>query len=202
MNPDTPAPQAAPEPNATEPRTAAQAVAVQPAGAVDPALYGELRRAAHGIRSGVRAGDTLQTTALIHEAYLKLARGGQWQDRGHFLAAAALAMRQVLVDDARARLRLRRGSGERPLSLDDDTAPIDVAQQEPDAEVIAVGEALETLAQLSPRLAQVVECRYFAGYTEAETALALDITERTVRRDWVKARAWLYQALTQDARDG
>lgn len=165
------------------------------AAGMDLTLYGALRRAAHGVRSGVRAGDTLQTTALIHEAWIKLARGGHWESRQHFLAAAALAMRQILVDDARARLRLRRGGGERPLSLDDESMPIDVAASEPDAQLVAVGEALEQLAALNPRLAQVVECRYFAGYTEPETAEALGINERTVRRDWIKARAWLYQSL-------
>lgn len=159
-------------------------------------LYPDLRRAARGIRAGVRAGDTLQTTALIHEVWLKLIRSPQWKNRGHFLAGAALAMRQVLVDDARARLSQRRGSGIEPLSLD---APeVQVAGAEPDERVVAVAEALERLAALNPRLARVVECRYYAGYSEAETALALGVTERTVRRDWVKARAWLYQELGRE----
>ncbi|MES0873905.1 ECF-type sigma factor [Sinimarinibacterium thermocellulolyticum] len=162
-------------------------------------LYPELRRAARGIRAGVRAGDTLQTTALIHEAYLKLARASVWQSRGHFLAAAAMAMRQVLVDDARARLALRRGEGLVPLSLDAPGVQEVPHEAEPDERVVAVADALEQLGRLNPRLAQVVECRYYAGYTEAETALALDINERTVRRDWVKARAWLFQALSDSA---
>lgn len=161
-------------------------------------LYPELRRAARGVRAGVRAGQTLQTTALIHEAYLKLVRSQAWQDRAHFLAAAAMAMRQVLIDAARERLALKRGGGVAPLSLDELDAESQPAAAESDVRVVAVGEALQQLAALSPRLAQVVECRYYAGYTEAETAEALGVTERTVRRDWIKARAWLYQTL-QDA---
>ncbi|HEX4871324.1 MAG TPA: ECF-type sigma factor [Nevskiaceae bacterium] len=159
-----------------------------------PLLYPELRRAARGIRAGLRAGDTLQTTALIHEAYLKLAGSPAWKNRGHFLAAAAMAMRQVLVDAARARLALRRGAGQTPLSLDEVALDLP-AGGEPDERVLAVAEALERLRALNPRLAQVVECRYYAGYSEEETAAALAITDRTVRRDWVKARAWLFREL-------
>lgn len=172
------------------------------AAALAPLLYPELRRAARGIRAGVRAGDTLQTTALINEAYLKLARADQWQNWQHFLAAAAMAMRQILVDDARSRLSLRRGEGVEALPLDAPAAQNLAAEPEPDERVVAVGDALEHLARLNPRLAQVVECRYYAGYTEGETALALGITERTVRRDWVKARAWLFQALSESAVTG
>jgi RNA polymerase sigma factor (TIGR02999 family) len=168
------------------------------AAALAPQLYPELRRAARGIRAGVRTGDILQTTALIHEAYLKLARASGWQNHSHFLAAAAIAMRQILVDDARARLSLRRGEGVEPLSLDVAGVEHVVADAEPDEQVVAVADALERLAALNPRLAQVVECRYYAGYTEAETALALGVTERTVRRDWVKARAWLYSEIAED----
>jgi RNA polymerase sigma factor (TIGR02999 family) len=168
-----------------------------PASALAPLLYPELRRAARGIRAGVRA-DTLQTTALVNAAYLKLARAPRWQNRSHFLAAAAMAMRQILVDDARARMALRRGEGVAPLSLDAPGAHEVPDAAEPDERVVAVAEALERLAGLNPRLAQVVECRYYAGYTEAETALALGVTERTVRRDWVKARAWLYREVAGD----
>ncbi|MFC4250275.1 MAG: ECF-type sigma factor [Sinimarinibacterium flocculans] len=170
----------------------------QAAADLAPQLYPELRRAARGIRAGARAGETLQTTALIHEAFLKLARGGGWKDRGHFLAAAALAMRQILVDEARGRLAQRRGAGQTPLSLDAEEVAEVAGETEPDERVIAVGEALERLAAISPRLAHVVECRYYAGYTELETAEALGLTERTVRRDWVKARAWLYREIAED----
>jgi RNA polymerase sigma factor (TIGR02999 family) len=163
-----------------------------------PLLYPELRQAARGIRARMPRSETIVTTALIHEAYLKLARGGQWSSRRHFLAAAAVAMRHVLVDQARARLRLRRGEGV-------SAVPLDEAYHQPEnqgafstdsSEVsVALGEAIDTLAGIQPRLARVVECRFFAGYTELETADILGVTERTVRRDWVKARAWLEQAM-------
>jgi RNA polymerase sigma factor (TIGR02999 family) len=160
-----------------------------------PLFYADLRRLARGVRRGQRREATLQTTALIHEAYLKLERTPVWQNRAHFLRAAALAMRQVLVDDARSRLSLRRGEGHTAL-------PLEAADQLPapaeDAELVALSEAMTRLMALNPRLAEVVECRYFAGYSEAETAEALGIHERTVRRDWVKARAWLYRELSAD----
>lgn len=160
-----------------------------------PLFYADLRRLARGVRRGQRREATLQTTALIHEAYLKLERRPAWENRAHFLRAAALAMRQVLVDDARSRLSLRRGEGQSLLSLE-------VAEQCPgpaeDAELVELNEAMTRLMAVSPRLADVVECRFFAGYSEAETAEALGINERTVRRDWVKARAWLYRELSAD----
>lgn len=163
-----------------------------------PLLYPDLRRAARGIRARMPRSGTLQTTALIHEAYLKVMRGGPWASRRHFLAAAAVAMRHVLVDEARSRSRLRRGEGVAPLSLDEALHTVDpdsgTAGLNDDLSV-AIGDALESLAALQPRLARVVECRYFAGYTEKETAEILGVTERTVRRDWVKARAWLQSRL-------
>ena len=107
-------------------------------------------------------------------------------------------MRQILVDEARGRLAQRRGAGQTPLSLDAEEVAEVAGETEPDERVIAVGEALERLAAISPRLAHVVECRYYAGYTELETAEALGLTERTVRRDWVKARAWLYREIAED----
>ncbi len=164
----------------------------QAAAALVPLFYADLKRLARRIRSGVPSAETLQTTALIHEAYLKLHTTPMWNDRQHFLRAAALAMRQVLVDDARARLAERRNHGERPLPIE---AADDVAADAPDERIVAIDAALQQLAAFSPRLAQTVECRYFAGYTEPETALALGISVATVERDWVKARAWLYQQL-------
>lgn len=156
-------------------------------------LYRDLRRMARRERSHSGSPATLQTTALIHEAYLKLQRGGSvWNDRQHFMRAAATAMRQVLVDAARARLSLKRGVGERPLQLEEELVG---GEPMPDEIVVNLNEALERLALLNPRLAQVVECRFFAGYTEEETAQALEVTSRTVGRDWVKARAWLYREL-------
>lgn len=166
-------------------------------------LYPELKRAAHGIRARVSANSTLQTTALINEAYIKLARGGQWASRHHFLAAAAVAMRHVLVDQARSRMRLRRGEGAPHVSLDEvwnpATAALGAGWNAPDEVCVALGDALQALAQVEPRLARVVDCRFFAGYTDEETASILGLTARTVRRDWVKARAWLREALAPAA---
>ena len=162
-----------------------------------PLFYEDLRRVARRERARVSAGGTMQTTALIHEAYLKLARGSAFNSREHFLRASALAMRHTLVNHARDRVALKRGSGAAKMSLDElpDLAGVD------DAEILEVNDALMRLAQLNERLAQVVECRFFAGYDENDTALALGLTDRTVRRDWVKARAWLRRemGLTQDA---
>lgn len=163
-----------------------------------PLLYPDMRRAARGIRSQMPRSGTLQTTALIHEAYLKMLRGGPWASRKHFLAAAAVAMRHVLIDQARSRSRLRRGEGVAPLSLDETLHAMETQALWAggmDDTGVAIGEAIEELAALQPRLARVVECRYFAGYTEVETADILGVTTRTVRRDWVKARAWLEHRL-------
>ncbi|MDD3763673.1 MAG: ECF-type sigma factor [Nevskiales bacterium] len=157
-----------------------------------PLYYADLHRLARRVRYGSSRNETLQTTALIHEAYLKLCRTPTWNDRAHFLRASALAMRQVLVDDVRARLTQRRGEGVTPLPYEEmeSEAAIDT-----DDTLLALDEALGRLAQIDARLAQVVECRYFAGYTDAETAEALGVTARTVQRDWLRARAWLHQQL-------
>lgn len=156
-----------------------------------PLFYDDLKRLAHRERTRVGAGMTLQTTALVNEAYLKLRGTRSWNTDVHFLRAAALAMRHALVNHAVARLAGKRGDGVIPLPI---TAALDVASED-DATVLALNEALGRLARDSLRLAQVVECRYFAGYDEAETARALDISERTVRRDWTLARAWLHREL-------
>jgi RNA polymerase sigma factor (TIGR02999 family) len=155
------------------------------------ALYPDLKRLARRERG--RAGHpaaTLGTTALVHEAYLKLARSDAFQSQAHFLNTAALAMRQVLVTHARARLRHKRNPGQAPLDVDD----VEVLA-ESDERIVALDEALLELEQHAPRLARIVECRYFAGYSDAETALALDLSERTVQRDWAMAKALLYEAL-------
>ncbi len=152
-----------------------------------PMLYADVRRMARRERRRVGAGDTLQTTALINEAYLKLFRAPEFNDRVHFLRAAALAMRHVLVNHARERMAEKRGGGAVVHSLDDGQD----ACIEDDQSLLEVHEALDRLNALDVRLAQVVECRFFAGYSDQDTAAALGVTERTVRRDWVKARAWL-----------
>src|SRR5690606_22887961 len=137
-------------------------------------FHAELRKIARRERFRVGAGATLCTTALVNESWLKLQRMANWQDRRHFLATAALAMRQVLVTDAQARFAAKRGHGEIPLSLSDGFDAPDAV----DEQIVQVNDALERLAALSPRLAQVIECRFFAGYTETETAQALGITDR------------------------
>jgi RNA polymerase sigma factor (TIGR02999 family) len=157
-------------------------------------VYGDLRRVARRQLARLKPGETLGTTGLVHEAYLKLVDQSRadWQDRGHFLAVSARAMRQVLIDYARGRSRAKRGGGERPLTLDErQLAAAGEAEH-----LLALEEALERLAAVEPRLLQVVECRYFAGYTEEETATALGVSTRTVERDWLKAKAWLRQAMS------
>lgn len=134
---------------------------------------------------------TLQTTALVHEAYLKLRGVGGWNDDAHFIRAAAVAMRHALVDHAIEQLTAKRGEGAEHLPLTDS---LELAAGSNEM-VVALNDALAQLASQSLRLAQVVECRYFAGYDEVATAKALDISERTVRRDWTLARAWLMREL-------
>lgn len=158
-------------------------------------LHADLLRLAHNIRArSPAASETLCTTALVNEAYLRLARQGKFRERDHFLATAALAMRQVLVGHARQRLADKRGGGQPAL-------PIDLVQEllgASESRVVALDDALRELERDHPRLARVVECRYFAGYTDAETAEALSVTDRTVQRDWAKAKALLYEALGTD----
>ena len=156
-----------------------------------PLFYDDLKRLAHRERARAHAGATLQTTALVNEAYLKLRGTRDWSADEHFLRAAALAMRHALINHATARLAGKRGNGLAPLPL---TAAADVAAED-DATLLALDEALGRLAEDSLRLAQVVECRYFGGYDDTETARALGISERSVRRDWALARAWLHRDL-------
>jgi len=158
-----------------------------------PVFYDELKLVARRERFRVGAGVTMQTTALVNEAYLKLRSAQGWNDSAHFLRAAALAMRHALVNHARAHLAVKRGAGSVHVPL---TAAEDVVV-ESDETLIALDEAIERLAQQSPRLAQVVECRYFGGYDEEATARALNLSARTVRRDWVLARAWLHREVAE-----
>ena len=157
--------------------------------------YQELRAIAHRRLAAFApgGGGTLSTTGLVHEAYLKLAdqSRAEWRDRAHFFALASLVMRHILVDRARERSALRHGGGRRQITLDDE---VTAAAQQSDA-VLQLNEALETLATLDPRLVRVVECRFFGGLTESETAEALGVTTRTVQRDWVKARVLLRRIL-------
>ncbi len=160
-----------------------------------PTFYADLKRLARRERSRVGAGLTLQTTALVHEAYLKLRGAKGWNDDTHFLRAAALAMRHALVNHAAARLAAKRGSGADHVNAAEALdAGLDAAFEQ-DETLLALNQALERLAERSPRLARVVECRFFAGYDERETARTLALSERTVRRDWTLARAWLHREL-------
>ena len=176
-----------------EPGQETGAAAARPASALVGELYRDLKRLAHRERNRAGSSATLQTTALIHEAYLKLNRGGNWNGHADFMCAAAVAMRQVLVDAARARLAQKRGGGQAHVQLDDELVQSAVTTR--DDIIVDIDEALQRLGGLNPRLAQVVECRFFSGYTDAETAAALDVTVRTVGRDWAKAKAWLSREL-------
>ena len=167
-------------------------------GRVFPLVYEHLRAVARSQLRRERDGHTLSTTALVHEAWFKLADPSQLEirDRAHFLAVAARAMRQVLVEHARRFRAHKRGAGAVHVALDDaEHARGEIAVEEKADVLVALDEALGRLSAFSPRLAQVVECRFFGGLTEEETAAALDVTARTVRRDWVKARAWLHAEL-------
>jgi RNA polymerase sigma factor (TIGR02999 family) len=158
-----------------------------------PRLYAELREIADRLLRNEVVGHTLQPTALVHEAWFKLAGPGAPQpvDRQHFLALAARAMRQVLVDHARRRRALKRGGAAVDLAIADDRLGFAI----PLDDLIAVDDALTRLGSQNPRLARVVELRFFAGLSEDETARGLGVTTRTVQRDWAKARAWLHAEL-------
>jgi RNA polymerase sigma factor (TIGR02999 family) len=159
----------------------------------------DLRRIAHRERVAADAGDTLSTTALINDAYLKLSESAlpAFADRRHFYAIAARAMRQLLIDYARSRLAQKRGGGVAPVPLTD---RLDIGDDPADAaRAIELGEALDRLEAHSPRLAQVVYLRFYAGLSDVEIGGLLGVEESTVRRDWLKARGWLFRALNPDA---
>ncbi len=159
------------------------------------ALYPELRRMAHRYFRAERAGHTLQPTALVHEAYLRLVDQTRvtWEGRAHFLAIAAKIMRRVLIDHARARARVRRGSGRKVAALDSEVLGPDFTP----AELCEVSDALDKLAVLDERQARVVEMRFFGGMTIDEVATALSVSKRTVEDDWTHAKAWLRLVLAQ-----
>lgn len=164
--------------------------------ALDPLfalVYDELRRTASRHLRGESKGHTLCTTALVHEAYLRLAGDtpARWSSRAHFLAIASRAMRRVLIDHARRHLAVRRGGGVRPLALEEGMAAVEDRAET----LVALDAALTRLGALDERMARVVECRFFAGLNDAETADVLGVTPRTVWRDWAKARGWLYREL-------
>jgi RNA polymerase sigma factor (TIGR02999 family) len=158
-------------------------------------VYGELRAMARRYMKNERSGNTLQTTALVHEVYLRLVDETQveWRERGQFFAMAAQMMRRILVDAARARNAQKRGGLAVKVNLDESA----VVSTAPGRAILALDEALTAFSQLAPRQAKVVELRYFGGLTEQEIVAALNISPRTVRRDWDFARAWLLRELSQ-----
>jgi RNA polymerase sigma factor (TIGR02999 family) len=166
-------------------------------GALDkliPLVQPELHRLAHHYMRRERTGHTLQTTALLNEAYLQLVDDStrNWQNRTHFMATAAQLMRRIMVDHARERCSLKRGGGALRVTLDDAA----LVTEKRSEELLALDEALERLAAQDPRKSRIVELRYFGGLTEEETAAFLKLSDRTVRREWRMARTWLYRALS------
>ena len=164
-----------------------------------PVVYDELRRLARRYMRGERPGHSLQTTALVNEAYMRLVdyKSMQWQNRAHFFAVSAQLMRRILVEYAR-RHNLKRGGHVPHVSLED-TA---IVGEERDADLVSLDDAMNTLAQFDARKAQVVEMRFFGGLSVEETAAVLKISSVTVMRDWSTAKAWLYRELAGEANDG
>jgi len=160
-----------------------------------PLVYAELRRMAGARMAQEAAGHTLQPTALVHEAWLRLIESSSqtWENRGHFLGAAAEAMRRILIERARRKSRLKRGSGQVVL----DIADFEIVAAVPDDKILLVDEALERLQQENPEIARVVVLKFFGGLTNQEAADIMGLTERTVRRHWTFAKAWLFQSIME-----
>jgi RNA polymerase sigma factor (TIGR02999 family) len=156
-----------------------------------PVFYQQLRHVARRTRSRLAVGHTLQTTALVHEAYLRLGQARSFADEAHFLRASALAMRHAIINHAQSRLAQKRGGSKQHVTL----SQVADLSMDTDEGMLALHEALDRLAKEMPRLADVVECRFFGGYGEEDTARALGMSLRTVQRDWLKARAWLFREL-------
>ena len=162
-----------------------------------PLVYDELRRMAAARLARLPPGQTLQPTALVHDAYLRLVGGGpvSWQCRGHFFGAAAIAMRDILVEQARRKGRIKRGGGQKKVELSDAVSADDSGE----IDVISLSEALERLGAEDSRKQEIVMLRYFTGLSIEETAEALGISPATVKREWNYARAWLHDVLREDA---
>lgn len=159
------------------------------------AVYPELKRLAHFQMSRESHGHTLNTTAIVHEAFVRMASGERkWQNRKHFLRAASTVMRHLLVDHARRKRAEKRGAGDVPLALDEER----VGGGDDTLAVLALDNALREIAEIDPRLERIIECRYFAGLTVQETAEALDMAVRTVERDWQRAKGYLLEILESD----
>jgi RNA polymerase sigma factor (TIGR02999 family) len=166
--------------------------------ALMPLVYEEMRRLAHRYLRRERAGHTLQSTALVHEAYVRLTGNAppQWQDRAHFFGIAAHLMRQILVEYARGRNAEKRGGAAVKLAIDN----IDVPSRDPNLDIVALDDALKDLARIDAQQSRVVELRFFTGLSIDETAEVLGISESTVKRDWNTARVWLFRELDRTAR--
>jgi RNA polymerase sigma factor (TIGR02999 family) len=164
-----------------------------------PLVHAELRRIARRQMSHERPGHTLQATALVNEAYLKLAgqEGFEWQNRAHFFAVCAQVMRHILIDHARAHARDKRGGGAVQVSLEDAA----LLKGQPPEDLLALDEALKTLERLDPQKGKLIELRYFGGLSIEETAEVLHISPRTVRREWRRSKAWLYRMITEGPED-
>ena len=158
-----------------------------------PLVYEELRKLAAYRMSNEAPGQTLQATALVHEAWLRMVDDGsrKWQNRAHFFGAAAEAMRRILIENARRKSRLKRGGGQMRLDVDE----LDLAAASPDDRVLLIDEALEQFKAEDPERAKIVMLKFFGGLTNQEVAESLDVTERTVERQWAYAKAWLYETI-------
>jgi RNA polymerase sigma factor (TIGR02999 family) len=165
-----------------------------------PLVYHELRKLARA-RMAAEPAQTLQPTALVHEAYLRLVgkdgEGKQWKGRRHFFGAAALAMRRIMVERARTRGQLKRGGNRKRVNLDDEVAAVEPGGED----VLALDRALDKLAKVEPRQAQIVMLRYFIGLTNEQAAAALGLSEAMIRKDWTVARAWLYREIAAESRE-
>lgn len=164
-----------------------------------PLVYNELRRIAQRSRRTQIAGNTFQTADLIHEAYLKLAgqNGIDWQNRAHFYAVAARVMRYLLIDHARAKLTQKRGGGAEMISLNE----LEIGEPGRSLEILSLNQALERLAGMDERKSRIVEMRYFAGMNNNEVAEVLGVSEITVKREWIRAKAWLYRELNEPGKE-
>lgn len=160
-----------------------------------PVVYDELRRLATARMAQEAAGQTLQPTALVHEAWLRLVGDGEktWQNRAHFFGAAAQAMRRILIERARRKMRVKRGGGQVPLNIED----FELTAATPDERMLLIEEALQRLESKEPELARVVTLKFFGGLTNQETAETLGVTERTVLNYWAYAKAWLVRYLAE-----